>query len=42
MKIREIMETLQLNKLLDKGDREHNQLMTQWGEAIAMSRQKLF
>ncbi len=35
MKIREIMETLQLNKLLDKGDREHNQLMTQWGEAIA-------
>lgn len=35
MKIREIMETLQLNKLLDKGDRKQNQLMTQWGEAIA-------
>lgn len=34
MKIREIMETLQLNKLLDKGDRHHNQLMTQWGELI--------
>lgn len=34
MKIREIMETLQLNKLLDKGDRQHNQLMTQWGELI--------
>ena len=34
MKIREIMETLQLNKLLDKGDRTYNQLMTPWGEQI--------
>lgn len=35
MKIREIMETLQLNKILDKGDRKYNQLMTPWGEQIA-------
>ena len=34
MKIREIMETLQLNKLLDKGDRTYNQLMTPWGEQL--------
>ena len=34
MKIREIMETLQLNRLLDKGDRTYNQLLTPWGEQI--------
>lgn len=34
MKIREIMETLQLNKLFDKGDRTYNQLLTPWGEQI--------
>ncbi|MDE7185386.1 MAG: glycoside hydrolase family 2 [Lachnospiraceae bacterium] len=28
------METLQLNKLLDKGDRKYYQLMTPWGEQI--------
>ncbi len=35
MKIKEIMDTLQLNKLFDKGDRKFNRLMTPWGEQIA-------
>ncbi len=34
MKIREMLETLQLNKILDKGEQKHNQLMTPWGERI--------
>ena len=35
MKIREMLETLQLNKILDKGEEKHHQLFTQWGERIA-------
>lgn len=35
MKIREMLETLQLNKLLDRGEAKHNQLFTPWGEQIA-------
>jgi len=35
MKIREMLETLQLNKILDKGEGKHCQLLTQWGEHIA-------
>lgn len=35
MKIREMLETLQLNKILDKGEEKHHQLFTQWGECIA-------
>lgn len=35
MKIREMLETLQLNKILDKGEEKHHQLFTQWGEVIA-------
>ncbi len=35
MKIREMFETLQLNKILDKGGGTHRQLFTPWGERIA-------
>lgn len=41
MKIREMMETLQLNKLLDKGERKYNQLMTPWGEQIAQEQTEI-
>ncbi len=35
MKIREMLDTLQLNKILDKGGETHHQLFTPWGERIA-------
>lgn len=41
MKIREMLETLQFNKILDKGERKHQQLFTQWGERIAQEQTEI-
>ena len=41
MKIREMLETLQFNKILDKGERKHQQLFTQWGERIAQEQAEI-
>lgn len=41
MKIKEMLETLQLNKILDKGEQKHNQLLTPWGERIAQEQTEI-
>lgn len=40
MKIREMLEALQINKILDKSGGKHQQLMTVWGERIAREQTK--
>lgn len=41
MKIREMLETLQFDKILDKGEQTRHQLFTQWGERIAQEQTKV-
>lgn len=41
MKIREILETLQFNKKLDKSDGKRHQLLTEWGEHIAQEQTEI-
>lgn len=41
MKIREILETLQFNKKLDKSDGKRHQLLTEWGEHIVQEQTEI-